>query len=243
MKPIIGINCDISRGKPPEQVEVQSTYFKSVLEAGGIPVLIPPMSDDDLNQVLKKIDGLMLIGGPDYDPKHYKEEPCGKISYCAPLRDEFDLRLVQRAIVGTNMPVLGICAGAQALNIGLGGTLIQDIPSELPDSHVEHRMTKGWGEGFNNHKVTLLPNSKLFKIYGTKDLSVPTSHHQAVRRLGAGLKPAAHAEDDVIEAVEYEDKPFVIGVQWHPERDFEGNKKLFEEFVKYAAKLSAVAAR
>jgi putative glutamine amidotransferase len=241
MKPIIGINVDVTDG-PPQEAQVQSTYFTAILKAGGIPILIPPMPDDDLNTILRSINGLMLIGGNDYNPAHYKEAACEKVKLTAATRDDFDMRLVQRAVVGSNLPLLGICAGLQALNIGLGGSLIQDIPSELPDSKVQHASPRGWEVGFNKHAVKISPDTKLASIYQKEEVDVPTSHHQSIRRLGAGLKPAAYAHDKIIEAVEYEGKPFVIGVQWHPERDFDGNKKLFEEFVKHAAAVSAAPA-
>lgn len=242
MKPIIGINVDVVDG-PPQEAIVQSNYFKAVLQSGAIPVLVPPMPDDDLALLLKQLNGLLLIGGKDYNPSHYKEAACEKTSLTSATRDDFDMRLVQKAIVGSNIPVLGICAGCQALNIGLGGSLVQDIPSEFPDSKVQHSSPNGWEKGFHNHAVKLKAGSKLEKIYGKAELSVPTSHHQSVRRLGAGLQPTAHAEDGVIEAVEYDGKPFAIGVQWHPERDFEGNRKLFEEFVRHAAGVTAAATR
>jgi putative glutamine amidotransferase len=241
MKPIIGINADVDR--QTQEAQVQSHYYNSILKAGGIPIIIPPMPEEDLDKVLAQINGLMLIGGGDYNPKHYKEEAHSKTNMCSPLRDEFDLRLIQRAVVGTNLPVLGICAGAQALNIGLGGSLIQDIPSHIPSSQVVHSGA-GSHEGTLKHHVKIDSGSKLSKIYGLTELAVPTSHHQAVQRLGAGLHATAYADDEIIEAVEYKDKQFVIGVQWHPERDFDSNKKLFEEFVAQAAKTQhALSAR
>jgi putative glutamine amidotransferase len=242
MKPIIGINVDIVDRHDTEAV-VQSYYFQSVQRAGGLPVLLPPMSDDDMSQLLSRIDGLMLIGGLDYDPKHYQESACEKVVLAAPARDDFDIRLIHRAVVGTNMPILGICAGCQALNIGLGGSLIQDIPSSHPDSKVEHASKEGWEKGWNRHRVKLEAGSSLAKIYGKQLIDVPTSHHQAVKRLGAGLEPIAYAEDGIIEAVQYKDKPFVLGVQWHPERDYEGNRKLFETFIEHAAARTTVAAK
>jgi putative glutamine amidotransferase len=242
MKPIIGINVDIEPTAAQEAI-VQGNYFHAVQRAGGIPILIPPMPDDDLNEILSRINGLMLIGGNDYDPKHYNEKACEKVKLAAPSRDDFDIRLIQRSVVATNLPVLGICAGAQALNIGLGGSLVQDIPSEFKDSSVQHSSKDGWEKGWHQHAVKIDPNSKLAQIYPQLRVDVPTSHHQSVKRLGAGLQATAFADDGVIEAVEYTDKPFTIGVQWHPERDFEGNRKLFETFIKHAAARTPVAAR
>ncbi len=242
MKPIIGINVDVVDG-PPQEAQVQSNYFTAILKAGGIPILVPPMPDEDLQLLLSKINGLMLIGGDDYNPSHYKETPAKSTSLISSIRDDFDMRLVQRATVGSNLPVLGICAGCQALNIGLGGSLIQDIPSELPQSQVQHSSPHGWEVGFNKHTVKLSSDSQLSRIYQKAEVAVPTSHHQSVRRLGAGLRAVAHAEDGVIEAVEYTEKPFVIGVQWHPERDFEGNRQLFDAFVKQASGVNAAIAR
>lgn len=240
MKPLIGINVDITQTSPTE-ASVEVHYIKAVEQAGGIPVLLPPMPDDDLNDLLPKLNGLMLIGGRDYDPRHYNEKASEKVKLLAPLRDDFDLRLIHRALVGSNIAVLGICAGAQALNIGLGGSLIQDIPTELPSSHVQHSSTQGWERGWHEHVVHLEPKSKLATIYPTLSFAVPTSHHQAIKRLGAGLSATAHADDGIVEAVEYKEKPFAIGVQWHPERDYQGNQRLFSAFVQAAAGTPAIA--
>ena len=164
MKPIIGINVDIEGG-PAQEAIVQGNYFHAVQRAGGIPILIPPMPDDDLNEVLSRINGLMLIGGDDYDPKHYNEKPTSKVKLAASSRDDFDIRLIQRSVVASNLPVLGICAGAQALNIGLGGSMYQDIPSDFPDSKVRHSSSNGWESGWHHHIVTLDAKSKLAEIY------------------------------------------------------------------------------
>jgi gamma-glutamyl-gamma-aminobutyrate hydrolase PuuD len=239
MKPIIGINADVDRSN--NSAIVQHFYFDAILQSGGIPVIIPPMPEEDLDRVLAQINGLMLIGGPDYNPKHWGEEPHSTTKMCATMRDEFDIRLIQRAVVGTNMPVLGICAGSQALNIGLGGSLIQDIPSHIPSSEVVHSGA-GSADGSLKHHVVIDPNSRLGKIYGISELKVPTSHHQSVNRLGSGLKAVAYADDKIVEAVEYPDKDFVIGVQWHPERDYAGNRRLFDTFIEHAAKRTPATA-
>lgn len=235
MKPLIGINVDI-QGEKPKLASVQANYFESVTKAGGIPVLIPPLQDDDLQELLKLIDGILFIGGYDYCPSSYGEEKHESVELAHEDRIDFDLRLVKNSLDKfPEMPILGICAGAQALNIGLGGSLYQDIPTEFPDSHVMHSSKNGWRDGFNQHKVIFREGTKLHEIYKLADLSVPTSHHQALKQIGAGLLVTADAEDGIAEAIELPDRPFVIGVQWHPERDYSGNRCLFESFVGAAA--------
>lgn len=234
MKPLIGIGPDIE-GDKPRKVVIQCHYVEAIQRAGGIPIIIPPMSDQDLKVILHKLNGIMLTGGRDYNPNLYNETACSKVELCDETRNEFDVRLMQAAIEETKLPVLGICAGLQLLNISLGGSLIQDIPSEKPESPVVHTSHNGWNEGFTHHAVRIQPQSMLAEIYSEEELSVPTSHHQAIKNLGKGLKPTAYADDGIIEAVELEGRPFTIGVQWHPERDFEGNRALFETFVKHAA--------
>lgn len=234
MKPVIGINVDIDEG-PPRRATVQSGYFDAVLKAGGIPVLIPPMPEAETKDLLSRLNGVLFIGGADYCPSLYGEESTPPVHLAEAQRIDFDYKLLKQVVSDTHLPVLGICAGCQILNIGLGGSLIQDIPHTLPDSKVVHTTESGWKKGWNKHTVQILPDTKLSQIYGAKSIAVPTSHHQAVKEVGRGLVVSARAEDNVIEAVELENRPFVIGVQWHPERDFEGNKPLFVEFVKHAA--------
>ncbi|HEY9785765.1 MAG TPA: gamma-glutamyl-gamma-aminobutyrate hydrolase family protein [Candidatus Obscuribacterales bacterium] len=242
MKPIVGINVDITAG-PPREARVQSFYFEAVERAGGIPLLVPPMPDEDLDSVLKRLNGILLIGGLDYCPSTYGEELSDeekrelKVEIAHEMRHDFDFRLVKRTLEETRLPILGICAGCQLLNISLGGSLIPDIVSHLPDSEVRHASPNGWNEGFNKHAVKLKPNTMVARIYKQEEVVVPTSHHQAVSRLGQGLEATAYAEDGIIEAVELSGRPFTIGVQWHPERDFAGNRLLFEEFVKECAQL------
>ncbi|HEY9772891.1 MAG TPA: gamma-glutamyl-gamma-aminobutyrate hydrolase family protein [Planktothrix sp.] len=230
MKPIIGLNCDVLAG-PPEQAVIQANYYRAVQSAGGIPILLPPTPDSDLEVLLRDIAGLILIGGPDYCPSNYGEDPHETLDPCHPERDNFDLRLIKKALERSNVPILGICAGAQLLNISLGGTLIQHIWAEN-DKASEHRSKNGWNEGFTKHSVKLEPHTELASIYKRTDITVVSSHHQAIRKLGDGLTAVAWADDGIIEAVESKTRPFTIGVQWHPERDYDGNIALFSEFVK-----------
>ncbi|MBX9571672.1 MAG: gamma-glutamyl-gamma-aminobutyrate hydrolase family protein [Candidatus Obscuribacterales bacterium] len=238
MKPIIGINVDVT-GERPKEARVQANYYEAVTRAGGIPILIPPVADHDLEEIIKRIDGVMFIGGLDYCPSIYGEDKHEKSEIAHDDRVEFDLRFLQKCLQRKELAVLGICAGAQILNIGLGGSLHQDIPSEFPDSPVQHSSHNGWSEGFSKHNVNIEKGTALGTIYSKHELAVPTSHHQAVRTLGKGLRATAFADDGIIEAVELESHPYVIGVQWHPERDFEGNKELFESFIKASLTVKA----
>lgn len=233
MKPVIGINVDIE-GEKPKIAKVQANYYECILKAGAIPVLIPPVNDADLGDLLNRIDAVLFIGGDDYCPSIYGEEKHESVELAHSDRLDFDVRLLQKSLSVMNLPILGICAGCQILNIGLGGSLYQDIPSDFPESKVQHSSPNGWNEGFHDHKVILRPESKLGTIFSKKEFDVPTSHHQAVKKLGQGLIAAAQAEDGVIEAVELKGRPFVLGVQWHPERDYKGNEELFTAFVKAA---------
>jgi putative glutamine amidotransferase len=233
MKPIIAINLDVAKG-PPEQAEIQANYYRAILKAGGIPLLIPPMPAPDVKEALALVSGVMLIGGRDYCPSHYGEQAHETVSTCHPTRDQFDCLLMKEALAISTLPILGICAGAQLLNFILGGSLIQDIGSEISDAS-EHRSKNGWAEGFTRHSVKIEPHTDLANIYKSTNVEVVSSHHQAIRRLGSGLVAVAWAEDGIIEAVESKTRPDTIGVQWHPERDFEGNIPLFTEFVRRCA--------
>lgn len=239
MKPIIGLNVDVS-GTAPKIASVQANYYESISKAGGIPLLIPPMPKDDLQNLIGKLDGVLFIGGRDYCPSLYGREREDKTSLLHQDRLNFDLLLLEKTIENNHLPFLGICAGAQALNISFGGDLIQHIPDKVPDSKIQHSSENGWKNGFAKHVVRLTAGSRLQQIYGKDELNVPTSHHQSVDNLGRGLLSAAEAEDGIIEAVELTDHPFVIGVQWHPERDYEANKKLFEAFIHQAIQTKSI---
>ncbi|HEY9776587.1 MAG TPA: gamma-glutamyl-gamma-aminobutyrate hydrolase family protein [Planktothrix sp.] len=230
-KPVIGINVDIT-GEKTKEMQVGERYVQAIERAGGIPVFLPPVPAPDLPAILKRVDGIMCIGGLDYNPQMYGQKPEPSVDLIDEQRNDYDYSLARTVINKTNLPFLGICAGSQILNIGLGGTLIQDIPTD----HKSETVVKHRGEGFTTHMVNLENGSKLFKIYGKTQLNVPTSHHQAVDKLGTGLKVAAHADDGITEAVELPGDRFVIGVQWHPERDFDNNAALFNEFIAQARK-------
>ena len=148
-------------------------------------------------------------------------------------RTEFDTNFANLVLNSKKIPFLGICAGAQIVNIKSGGSLIRDVPSAYPKSKIKHSSPNGWQVGFRKHTVDIKEGSKLSNIYGKKKLTVVSSHHQCVDKVGKGLTITSNAPDGVKESYEGDDKNrFFIGVQWHPERDYDTNKPLFHEFIK-----------
>jgi putative glutamine amidotransferase len=242
-KPVIGINLDVdSNGK---EYSIGARYVNAISKAGGIALLVPPMSAAELAQVLPNLDGMLMIGGADYPPSSYGQKTEEKTSIMAPARSQFDLLVVRSVLAQPPMPYLGICAGSQVLNIGSGGELIQDIPTAKPESKVAHSGKNGWqGNAAGSHVVSINPGSKLAAVYSGKTaFTVPTSHHQCVSKLGKDLQVAATTDDGVIEAIELPGDRFVVGVQWHPERDFENNSVLFAELIKQAKAFRALKAK
>lgn len=239
-KPLIGINVDYEEEKenPKNLVsyKIYTSYVNAVRKAGGIPVLIPPVGDAELKAVLIRLDGIVLIGGADYPASYYKEKNHETADEMHNERADFDLRLARMALADKSKPVLGICAGCQVLNIGGGGSLIQDIPSCVKDSKVAHRRPAGYPKNSKfMHKVQIDESSRLAAFYPNKSVFVPTSHHQCVDKVADQFKVVARAEDGVVEAIESKDNRFLFGVQWHPERDFDNNQNLWETFVKHCA--------
>lgn len=189
-------------------------YADALRQANALPVILPMESDEKrLEELLSRIDGLLLSGGEDVDPKLYGEETlpcCGEIDT---ERDTMEMPLTRMALE-KNMPVLAICRGIQVLNVAAGGTLYQDV-AEQYKKEVEHPVYKRPREKV--HEMHLVPDTMLSKIIGFDQICVNSRHHQAVKEPGKGLIVCARAADGLIEGVEMPDKRFVLGVQWHPE--------------------------
>jgi putative glutamine amidotransferase len=191
-------------------------YTRAVEAAGGLFFGLAPGQAKDADEILSNIDGLVLSGGSDVDPRIFGETRHPSVNEAEIFRDRdvFEIAL-SRAAVERDVPVLAICRGMQVLNVALGGTLVQDIPTQIP-GHVDH--DSGGERHGHAHDVTVERDSQLFEILGRRAvLPVNSFHHQAVAALGAGLTVSARADDGVIEAVERRDRRFVVGVQWHPE--------------------------
>lgn len=237
MKPRIGLNLDVKDGDP-KQLVLNSTYCEAIVRAGGVPILLTPYIED-LSELLYGLSGLILIGGKDYSPSLYGEKPGTKIDLAHPIRQDFDLRLVKHCLEQTTIPILGICAGMQILNIALGGTLIQDIESHIKTGSIQHRPIDDADCQMTTHEVILESGSLLQSVYGASQIIVPSSHHQAVQTLGRSLKVSARASDGVIEAIEMPQRFFTVGVQWHPERDMLNHNLLFRAFVEASTSINS----
>ncbi|MDR1861182.1 MAG: membrane dipeptidase [Bacteroidales bacterium] len=193
---------------------VADPYIQSVADAGGIPLIIPVTeSAAQLAAALEAIDGLVLIGGGDADPRYYGEEPLPDVNSIDPLRDRCDLQLIRLA-ASRNIPILGICRGEQMINVAFGGTLYQDIDMQHPNAQ-PHRQTAGRTEA--SHEVTIAPHSKLAEIIGSNKLMTNSFHHQAVKEVAPEFSVTATAADGIIEAIEACPNRSIVAVQWHPE--------------------------
>lgn len=191
-------------------------YAQSVQAAGGLALVLPP--DDGAletpDEVLDRVDALLLAGGGDLDPGSYGAKPHPETNGTCPERDRFELALTHRALE-RDMSVLGICRGMQLLNVACGGTLEQHLPDVL--GHNDHRHTPG---SFGDHEVRLAPGSLAERAAGGERLTVKSHHHQGIAELGEGLESTGWAvEDETVEAVELADRRFALGVLWHPEED------------------------
>ena len=241
MRPVVGIT--LGDGDRPGYLVMREDYVRSVERSGAIPLLLPAQPPENAAAVLDRLDGLVLSGGIDVDPSLYGRAPHPKLGRVDRGRDDFELALTREALA-RDLPILAICRGHQVLNVATGGTLVQDIPSELKGA-VTHdaagRRTR------RSHAVEVVEASRLAGILGAGTLSVNSFHHQAIDELGAGLSVSARCPGDgLIEGVEMKARAFVIGVQWHPEsfwnepQSFQG---LFDAHVAACRHTALVRAR
>lgn len=230
----VGITCGIMEEQ--RCLRLPWDYVKAVERAGGLPVPLMLFRPESARKAMGIIRGLILSGGGDVDPYHFGEEPfpgCGEIS---PWRDEMELELAQAAIE-SEMPILGICRGAQVLNIALGGDIFQDI--KLKGGQLLEHMQKAPAY-YPYHSLKINEGTKLRNIFsGKTELRVNSFHHQAIRKPGKNLIISAVAADGVIEAVESTRHPFALGVQWHPEamagKNIPGGQELFNSLLQASA--------
>ena len=209
-KPLIGI----SLGYSDKKNSVNNTYINSILKNGGVPYLIPVTDDVEvLRQIVAQLDGIVFTGGEDFAPAYYGKEEHEKLGEVNVTRDTYDLTLLKLA-TDRNIPTLGICRGLQLINVGMGGTLYQDLPAEKP-SDINHRQEEDGT--VPTHSVSVVEGSLMHQILGKKEIQVNTFHHQAIDKLAPGLKIVGWSNDSVPELIEAYPHRQILGTQFHPE--------------------------
>lgn len=217
------------------QLSVGLGYINGILEAGGIPLILPSTDDPTLlESIVEGYDGFLIPGGHDVDPKNYGQKRSDELHDCCIERDTMELSIVPM-IVDADKPLLGICRGQQVINVALGGTLTQDLSRAMPEA-LDHVQEQPYADAV--HLVDIAPRSQLAEILQVRRTPVNSIHHQAIDTLAEDLVVNARSEDGIIEGVEIPDKRFIIGVQWHPEylwpHDFI-HRRLFKALVREAA--------
>jgi putative glutamine amidotransferase len=240
MRPLIGITCQPTLNATSQRpmYGIGQAYVHAVEKAGGIPLLIPPLGNDEsLRAIAERLDGVLLSGGGDVDPARYGEEPIPQLGLVEPERDELELALARIAL-DDEQPVLGICRGMQTLNVAQGGTLYQDIGAQQPKA-IRHDYHSYEGpRDLRAHEISVADGSPLATIVGGSRYAVNSFHHQAVKEPGKGVKIIGWAEDGLAEAMMVEEHPFALAVQYHPEELVDSDpaaQRLFEAFVRACA--------
>jgi putative glutamine amidotransferase len=242
-KPIIGLNADFANGagEKPAFTYIASGYYDAISKVGGIPVIIPPLADDDdLEQLLHQVDGVVLVGGADLDPRRDGWMLHPTMRLLANRREDFDRRLV-RLVSDRRTPVFGIGAGMQLLNVAQGGNLLLHIPEDRPAALPHHDPI----DPAHRHTLELTPGSLMERVYGDGELRVNSMHHMAVDAIAPGFEVTARCPDGIVEAIESRIPGwFALGTQFHPEADTASalDLRIFEEFIE-GARQSADAMR
>lgn len=235
-QPIIGITTYNGRTKEDlPAIILLRVYVEAIMQAGGVPVLIPSELDEsDWMELYLRLDGILLSGGGDIAVERYNGLPHRRVDGVDEARDALEFGLLNSAIK-EGKPFLGICRGSQVVNVGLGGTLYTHVEDQHPDA-LKHDYFPNFSRNRLSHPVRVEEGSRLAEIVGEPVLQVNSLHHQGIKDLAPRLKPIAYAPDGLIEAVELSDHPFGLAVQWHPEwlTDQQPTRNLFKAFVNSA---------
>jgi putative glutamine amidotransferase len=241
--PIIGVTSEeiknLARPWAASKFGQTRTYIESIMQAGGAPVLLPLTEDESiLRATYELLDGLCLAGGVDLGPALYGQKPYAEDTGISPLRDKTE-QVLMRWALQDKLPILAICRGMHLINVEFGGTLHQDIPTDVPASIDHEESSKRKTIEDLSHTLSIKPGSRLADILGTTTIGSNGHHHQAINKLGKGVEAAGWAGDGLIEAIELHDLPYFVGVQCHPESLTRAEPrwaKLFESFVEACAK-------
>ena len=232
LRALIGITPVVERSG--NQFNISTSNTKAIEQAGGIPFILPLTENEAIiEEIAGKIDGLYLTGGNDIDPTYFGEEPHPKLGGIHPLRDFFEISIVKK-MIDLKKPILGVCRGSQVMNVALGGTMYQDIYSQIDHQLLQHQQNAPVDHA--SHFIEILKGSLLHQIVGEEKIKVNSRHHQANRKVGKGLQQSAQASDGVPEAIEHTEHPFALGLQWHPENLLvagdEPSQKIYTRFIK-----------
>lgn len=227
-KPIVGITC----GGNEAVSTMENSYVRAVLAAGGIPVLLPCTSDPSaVREIVKSLDAIIFTGGEDVNPARYGEAPLPQLGTVNDLRDASDFEYAS-AVLGTRIPVMAICRGSQLINVACGGTLYQDLPSQ---KGVVHTQAPPVSEPM--HEATLETDSVLYGLMKATTVEVNSTHHQAVKKIGNGLRVTAMSKDGIVESYQNTGKgQIIIGIQFHPEEMIKSHEEWNEVFRWFIAK-------
>lgn len=235
MKPLIGITVfNELRDRGRKYNALNFAYVDAVKMAGGIPIMIPVLEDSDGFEYINRLDGILFSGGEDMSPLYFGEEPIRELGQVDSRRDENERKLFLAA-KEKKMPILGICRGSQVLNVYMGGTLYQDIDSQVKGVQGHHPTTTLYDERY--HMIDIVEGTTLYDIFKTKELGINSFHHQAVKELAPNLVATAHAKDGIIEAWENKnmEEHYILATQWHPEAMIHRHReflKIFENFIE-----------
>ncbi len=218
---------------------IVEAYVASISNAGGVPVLIPLGLDNiQLKDTISHLEGVLFSGGGDVHPELYNSKMHPKVNGIDPDRDRVETQLLEQ-VIKNDIPFFGICRGLQMINVGMGGTLFEDLNDQFQGS-LRHDSPVDWPRERLAHAVKISPTSRLFDILQQDTISVNSWHHQGIKRLANGVSASAVAPDGLIEAIELPNNPFGLAVQWHPEwlQNDEIMRRLFQAFVKAAEQFS-----
>ena len=237
MPPIIGITTNHSSNAYGQTtILLTQAYVKAILQAGGVPVLIPSLiANDGWDALYPRLDGILFTGGGDISLDHFKGDPHPRIDDVDPERDTVELNLLH-ASVADGKPFLGICRGCQLVNVGLGGTLYTHLPDQLPNA-LDHSYP-GNMRTVLVHEVKFDEGTRTADVLGEPIVRVNSHHHQGLKDIAPSLRVAGHSPDGLVEAIELQNHPFELAVQWHPEwlTDQQSTRNLFRRFVEAAEK-------
>ncbi len=229
MKPVIGITTDVEKD---DKHALNKDYIQAIIRAGGLPFIVPVGIEEDIDQVVGMLDGLLLSGGTDINPLLFNEEPHAYLGEVSPSRDSCELELTRRMLL-LDKPILGICRGIQILNVAVGGTLYQDLHKQNDRPILQHLQHAP--RAHPSHFVQLEKGSLIEEIAGSERIQVNSFHHQSLKDVPSVFNISGIASDGIIESIESSDKQFVLGVQWHPElmaaKGEAVSLRIFERFI------------